>query len=488
MAEPLPERSYPLPSPQPSREMLEASWGLDLTPERDVKPRERLRKLKAPSSRRLKAHDGGFTDEGTTCITISLHCNLILRVWFLAPALSIPQLNSTSVLCSQIQQLKLQPRDPTQHLHYSDPETEKKLPTVVKDNIAVLSDLEGVLNQRPVTVSGVIVITSDLNDIFCRRWTYPGILLATLTWSQWKSVIMRVWLHNLAGRKQRCPSSHPLKRVDHHWWNCILYIYRMTIAYNVHVYSVCCLATLASFLGQFYWANNCVSMLNLDCKIIVNSFSSELEWEEAAWNVDTNCYASCVESLDAPNNFPSSFYSYMYQSWCFHFLRRYLLYQSLILHPLNCLMLSNTSQQQLDLIQAHCTHWLARLSAQLASSIGIDEWLRETGPKAAVWCQIGCLSAEDSLPSRSWQNLHLCQVCRLSNRGRSEQAQVCNTGAQVCLSRWRASQECEGGRTPPRCAVRPDGEEKGLCSHGPIYRANRASVCSTATHCILAWC
>ncbi len=55
-------------------------------------------------------------------------------------------------------------------------------------------------------------------------------------------------------------------------------------------------------------------MLNLDCKIIVNSFSSELEWEEAAWNVDTNCYASCVESLDAPNNFPSSFYSYMYQS------------------------------------------------------------------------------------------------------------------------------------------------------------------------------
>ncbi len=63
MAEPLPERSYPLPSPQPSRELLEASWGLDLTPERDVKPRERLRKSKAP--KRLKAHDEGLADEGT---------------------------------------------------------------------------------------------------------------------------------------------------------------------------------------------------------------------------------------------------------------------------------------------------------------------------------------------------------------------------------------------------------------------------------------
>ncbi len=69
----------------------------------------------------------------------------------------MPQLNSTAVLCSKIQQLKLQSRNPTQHLHYCDPETEKKLPTVVKDNIA---DLEGVLNQRPVTVSGVTVITS----------------------------------------------------------------------------------------------------------------------------------------------------------------------------------------------------------------------------------------------------------------------------------------------------------------------------------------
>ena len=63
MAEPLPERSYPLPSPQPSRELLEASWGLDLTPERDVKPRERLRKSKAP--KRLEAHDEGLADEGT---------------------------------------------------------------------------------------------------------------------------------------------------------------------------------------------------------------------------------------------------------------------------------------------------------------------------------------------------------------------------------------------------------------------------------------
>ncbi len=76
----------------------------------------------------------------------------------------MPQLNSTAVLCSKIQQLKLQSRNPTQHLHYSDPETEKKLPTVVKDNIA---DLEGVLNQRPVTVSGVTVITPPLLYLLC---------------------------------------------------------------------------------------------------------------------------------------------------------------------------------------------------------------------------------------------------------------------------------------------------------------------------------
>lgn len=41
-----PEHRMPLPSPQPSRELLEGSWGLDLTPERQLKPRERIRKSK----------------------------------------------------------------------------------------------------------------------------------------------------------------------------------------------------------------------------------------------------------------------------------------------------------------------------------------------------------------------------------------------------------------------------------------------------------
>ena len=59
MEEPTPERSLPSPSPQPSRELLEGSWGLDLTPERDIKPRKRLREpTKTKASRELKNHEG----------------------------------------------------------------------------------------------------------------------------------------------------------------------------------------------------------------------------------------------------------------------------------------------------------------------------------------------------------------------------------------------------------------------------------------------
>ena len=46
MAMETPESRMPSPSPQPSRELLEGSWGLELTPERQGKPRERIRKSK----------------------------------------------------------------------------------------------------------------------------------------------------------------------------------------------------------------------------------------------------------------------------------------------------------------------------------------------------------------------------------------------------------------------------------------------------------
>ena len=61
MEEPVPEKNLPLPSPQPSRELLEGSWGLDLTPERDIKPRKRLREPNRPNtktSRESKDQEG----------------------------------------------------------------------------------------------------------------------------------------------------------------------------------------------------------------------------------------------------------------------------------------------------------------------------------------------------------------------------------------------------------------------------------------------
>ncbi len=59
MAETMPEKNFPMPSPQPSKELLQTSWGLDLTPEREIKPRERLRKLKAPGTRDLNFYNEG---------------------------------------------------------------------------------------------------------------------------------------------------------------------------------------------------------------------------------------------------------------------------------------------------------------------------------------------------------------------------------------------------------------------------------------------